>query len=355
MPPETVFVHSSNMLDGSGQPGAAISPHEAELLLDAYSQAVIAVAEQVAPAVVSIAATRRGALRTPQGTTPYDLPATGSGFLITPDGYILTNSHVVHGARRLEATLADGRTLPAELVGDDPATDLAVVRVQAGGLPVAGLGDSDRLRVGQLVIAIGNPYGFQASVTTGVISALGRSLRSQSGRLIENVIQTDVALNPGNSGGPLVDSHARVIGVNTAIIAGAQGMSFAIPANTARWIAGLLIKEGRVRRAFLGITAELRPVPGRLAREQRLVRGVGIAVIQVAPGGPADRAGIRPGDLLVSIDSLPLAGIDDLHRFLSRAAIGATVTVGVVRGGHLLTLPVTLAPEPEPGTSPSVR
>ncbi len=347
---KTILVHSTGGSNGSGQPGVSVSPEEAELLLDAYSQAVIAVVEQVAPAVVSIASTRRGTVRTPRGPAQYDLPGAGSGFLITPDGYILTNSHVVHGARRLEATLADGRTLPAELVGEDPATDLAVVRVQASGLPVAELGDSDRLRVGQLVIAIGNPYGFQASVTTGVVSALGRSLRSQTGRLIENVIQTDAALNPGNSGGPLVDSRARVIGVNTAIIAGAQGMSFAIPSNTARWVAGLLIKEGRVRRAFLGITAELRPVAGRIAREQRLARGVGISVLQVAPGGPADRAGIRPGDILASIDGIPLTGIDDLHRFLSRAAIGATVTVGVVRDGRLLALPVTLGAEQESST-----
>jgi S1-C subfamily serine protease len=350
MRPKTILLQSIGGLNGSGQPGGvSVSPEEAELLLDAYSQAVIAVVEQVAPAVVSITSTRRGMVRTPRGPAPYDLPGAGSGFLITPDGYILTNSHVVHGAQRLEVTLADGRTLPAELVGEDPATDLAVVRVQGSGLPVAELGDSDRLRVGQLVIAIGNPYGFQASVTTGVLSALGRSLRSQTGRLIENVIQTDAALNPGNSGGPLVDSRALVIGVNTAIIAGAQGMSFAIPSNTARWVAGLLIKEGRVRRAFLGITAELRPVPGRIAREQGLTRGVGISVLQVTPGGPADRAGIRPGDLLVSVDGLPLEGIDDLHRFLSRAAIGATVTVGVVREGRLLTLPVTLGAEPESG------
>lgn len=347
MRPETIFLHTRGNTSGAGN-GASppMSQEEAELLLDAFSQAVIAVVERVAPAVVSIAAVRQGRVRTARGVESYEMPGTGSGFLIAPDGYVLTNSHVVHGARRLEVTLADGRVLPAALVGDDPATDLAVVRVQDGGLPVVELGDSDRLRVGQLVIAIGHPYGFQASVTTGVVSALGRSLRSQNGRLIENVVQTDAPLNPGNSGGPLVDSRGRVIGVNTAIIAGAQGMSFAIPSNTARWVAGLLIKEGRVQRAFLGVTVELRPVPGRLAREQGLARGAGISVVQVAPGSPAEQAGVQPGDLLVSIDGVPLHGIDELHRFLSRAAVGSTVRLGVVRAGRLLTFPVVLGTEP---------
>jgi S1-C subfamily serine protease len=239
--------------------------------------------------------------------------------------------------------LADGRSIAARLVGDDPATDLAVIRIDASGLPTAPLGNSDRLRVGQLVIAIGNPLGFQATVTAGVVSALGRSLRGQSGRLIENVVQTDAALNPGNSGGPLVDSRGRVVGINTAIIQGAQGICFAIPVNTARWIAGLLIKDGHVRRAFLGITAEPRPLHPRIAREHGLAAAAGIAVVQVSAGSPADLAGIRPGDVIISLDDSPVKTIDDVHRYLSRAPIGATARLGVLRGGDRLDLTAVLS------------
>src|SRR5262245_5696712 len=230
--------------------GTPMGEEEAEAVLDAYSQAVVAVAEKVGPAVVNIAVSRRATAQTPRGPRQVEANGAGSGVIIAPDGYILTNSHVAHGATRLEVTLADGRTLPAELVGEDPATDLAVIRVAAAGLPVAAFGDSARLRVGQVVIAIGNPLGFQATVTAGVVSALGRSLRGQTGRPIENIIQTDAALNPGNSGGPLLDARGRVIGINTAVIQGAQGICFAVPANTARWVAGQLITSGRVRRAY---------------------------------------------------------------------------------------------------------
>ncbi len=331
-----------------GKPSAGrAGEEEAEALLDAYSLAVVTVAEKVGPAVVNISAVHRGTARTPRGLVPFEAPGAGSGVIIAPDGYILTNSHVVHGAARLEVTLADGRSFPARLVGEDPATDLAVISVDVTGLPIAQLGDSDRLRVGQLVIAIGNPFGFQATVTAGVVSALGRSLRSQSGRLIENMIQTDTALNPGNSGGPLVDSRGRVVGVNTAIISGAQGICFAIPVNTARWVTGMLIKEGRVRRAYLGIAGEPRPLHLRVLRQQGLTQTTAIGVLQVVPSSPAERAGLKPGDLIVALDGTPMSSVDDVHRFLTHAPIGASVRVGVLRGGQRLELPAVLDAAPQ--------
>jgi S1-C subfamily serine protease len=261
---------------------------------------------------------------------------------------VLTNSHVVHSAQRLEVTLADGRALPAQPVGEDPATDLAVIRINAAGLPTAQLGDSDRLRVGQLVIAIGNPLGFQATVTAGVVSALSRSLRSQSGQLIENIIQTDAPINPGNSGGPLVDSRGRVVGINTAIIQGAQGIGFAVPVNTARWVAGLLIKDGRVRRSFLGITSEVTPVHVRVAREHGLREAKGVGVIQVMRGSPAELAGIQVGDIIIGLNGTPVTSLDDIPRFLSRAAIGATMEVTVLRRNQRLDLNAVLGQMPEP-------
>lgn len=323
------------------------SADDAEALLDAYSQAVVRVAAKVGPAVVNISAVHRGTAQTLRGPVPFEAAGAGSGVIIAPDGYVLTNSHVAHSAARLEVTLADGRTFPARLVGDDPATDLAVVQIDGSGFPTAELGDSDRLRVGQLVIAIGNPLGFQATVTTGVVSALGRSLRSQSGRLIENVIQTDAALNPGNSGGPLVDSRGRVVGINTAIIAGAQGICFAIPSNTARWVAGLLIREGRVRRAYLGITGEIRRLPLRVGKGSASVVPAGVGILQVMPDSPAAAAGILPGDTIVALDDRPVNSLDDIHRFLSHAQIGATVHVGILRDGRRLELPVVLSEPPE--------
>jgi S1-C subfamily serine protease len=307
----------------------------------------VTVAAKVGPTVVNISAVHHGTARTPRGRVPFDAPSAGSGVIITPDGYILTNSHVAHDATKLEVTLADGSTYPARLVGDDPATDLAVISIFASGLTAAELGDSDQLRVGQLVIAIGNPYGFQATVTAGVVSALGRSLRSQSGRRIENMIQTDAALNPGNSGGPLVDSRGRTVGINTAIIAGAQGICFAIPINTARWVTGLLIKDGRVHRAFLGISGEARPLHPRIGRELGLPKPAGIIVQQVIPGGPAERAGLKAKDTILTIDGTPTGSVDDLQRYLSRAQIGATVEVGILRAGQRLGLPVILGPAPE--------
>jgi S1-C subfamily serine protease len=326
---------------------STIAVEEAEALLDAYSAAVVAVAERVGPAVVNIHSVRRGRARTPRGLVPFEAPGSGSGVIIAPDGYVLTNSHVVHDAATLEVSLADGRTFPAQPVGDDPATDLAVIRVAAGGLPAAELGDSDGLRVGQLVIAIGNPYGFQASVTAGVVSAIGRSLPSQSGRPIEGMIQTDAALNPGNSGGPLVDSRGRVVGINTAIIQGAQGLCFAIPVNTARWVAGLLINEGRVRRAYLGITGETRPFHVRIAREHGLTKTSGVGVIQVAPDGPAARAGIQERDVIVSLDGVSIASVEDLQRFLGRTPIGSSVRIGVLRRGGRQDLTAKLEAQPD--------
>jgi S1-C subfamily serine protease len=278
---------------------------------------------------------------------PFESAGAGSGVIITPDGYILTNSHVVHGAGRLAVTLADSRELAPHLVGDDPATDLAVIRVAADGLPTAELGDSDRLRPGQLVVAIGNPLGFQATVTSGVVSALGRSLRGRDGRPIENVIQTDAALNPGNSGGPLVDSRGRVVGINTAVINGAQGICFAVPINTARWVAGLLIKEGRVRRAFLGISGVTQPLPARLARAHGLARPSGVGVAQVVPGSPASAADIRERDVIIALDERPIATVDDLLRELSRAAVGTEVRIGVLRRGRPSDVSVRLVAAPD--------
>jgi S1-C subfamily serine protease len=309
-------------------------------VLDAYSRAVVSVVEEVGPTVVSIAAGGR--------TAPGrgERAGAGSGVLITPDGYALTNSHVVHAAGRLEVTLTDGRVLGATMVGDDPATDLAVIRVSAGSLPAATLGQSATLRVGQLVIAIGNPLGFQSTVSAGVVSALGRSLRGTTGRLIENVIQTDVALNPGNSGGPLVDSQGRVVGINTAIIAIAQGIAFAIPVDTARWVVSELLTRGRVRRAYLGLTGRTRPVDRRLARRLDLAQETVVEIMAVEPTSPAAQAGLREGDLIVALDAGPVMRIEDLHRALAVQAVGVPIAVRIIRVGTVLTLTVTPAEAP---------
>jgi S1-C subfamily serine protease len=321
-------------------------PHHAtpvadEQLLDAYSQAVIRVAEQVSPSVVNIEVHPR------QGATPRADPRLtpevhghGSGFLLTPDGFILTNSHVVQGAPQMGVTLADGRRFPAELIGDDPDTDVAIVRIQAPNLVPVHLGDAARVRVGQLVVAIGNPYGFQCTVTAGVVSALGRSLRSQSGRLIDNVIQTDAALNPGNSGGPLVTSRGEVIGVNTAMILPAQGLCFALAINTATFVAGRLIKDGHIKRGYLGLAGQNVPLPRHLVRQHRLAVTSGILVVSVEPHSPAQRAGLLPGDVLVGYAGRPLAGIDDLHRLLVEEQVGVRAPLTLLRSGALQRLDV---------------
>src|SRR5437899_6898039 len=290
-------------------------------LLDAYSEAVITAAERVNPSVVNIEfqqQNRRG--------------GSGSGFIFTPDGFILTNSHVVHGANGVEVTLSDGQRYQADKVGDDPDTDLAVVRITAANLVPATFGDSQSIRVGQLVIAIGNPYGFQCTVTSGVISALGRSLRSQSGHLIDNVIQTDAALNPGNSGGPLVTSNGEVIGVNTAVILPAQGICFAIAINTAKFVAGRLIKDGRIQRGFIGVAGQNVPLHRMLVRGHPLPVSSGIFVVGIEQNSPAQRAGLHEGDIIVGFGDRPVADIDALHRMLTDPQPDVNTTLTILRG-----------------------
>src|SRR5437867_4578146 len=280
------------------------SEHEPDAgLLDAYSRAVSGAVAGVRPSVVHIGVERQARRGRSQS-------GSGSGFIITPDGYLITNSHVAAGAVALHATLPDGRVVAGELVGDDPDSDLALVKVGAENLAYARLGDSSRVRVGQIAIAIGSPYGFQHTVTAGIVSALGRSMRAQTGRLLDNVLQTDAALNPGNSGGPLIDTQGLVIGVNTAVIFPAQGICFAIAASTAERVTIALIREGRVRRAYLGVGGQTLALPRRIVRHFELARASGVRVDSVAPGSPAARAGCAAGDVLVRLDDAPIANID---------------------------------------------
>jgi len=310
-------------------------------VLDAYSQAVMSVAAHVSPAVVNIEVqSQQGNPSRSDPRLAPDVRGNGSGFLFTPDGFILTNSHVVHGATQLMVTLADGRREAADLIGDDPDTDVAVVRIHAPHLVPARLGDSHTIRVGQLVVAIGNPYGFQCTVTAGVVSALGRSLRSQSGRLIDNVIQTDAALNPGNSGGPLVTSRGEVIGVNTAVIVQAQGICFAIGINTATFVAGRLIKDGRIKRSYIGVAGQNVPLGRHLVRRHTLAVPSGILVLSVEPQSPAQRADVHRGDVLVGYARHPVASIDDLHRLLVEEQVGISAPLVVLRGDEILTLDI---------------
>ena len=312
-----------------------------EAALDAYSQAVTSAAEKVGPAVVSVDVHHRTARRGGRGgggRASSEVPGHGSGFVFTPDGFILTNSHVVHDATRIDAAFGDGMRLRAELVGDDPDTDLAVVRTDPHSLAVAELGDSGRLRVGQLVVAIGNPLGFESTVTAGVVSALGRSFRSVTGRLIDDVIQTDAALNPGNSGGPLVDAHGRVIGVNTAVILPAQGICFAVGINTAKFVAGQLIRHGRIRRGRIGVAGQNVPLLRLARRAHGLDAKSGVLVTGVEPNSPAAQAGIKAGDIIVRFDGQAVAGIDDLHRLLSAERIGNPTVAVVLRGAERLEL-----------------
>ncbi len=301
------------------------SPPTDDQLLDAYSRTVTGVVDRVGPSVVSIGA-RVQAQHSPEQS------AAGSGVIITPDGFVLTNNHVIAQATTIEVGLTDGSSLSGHVVGSDPDTDLAVLRVGASGLPAAELGDSEKLRVGQVAIAIGNPLGFQSTVSAGVISALGRALRSQSGRLIENMIQTDVALNPGNSGGPLVDSRGRVIGINTAMVSMAQGISFAIPVNTAKWVVGELILNGRVTRLHLGIAGQTRELPRRIQHQLGLKASTAVQVVAVEEGSTAQRAGLRPGDVIVEIDGQSTATVDDIHHSLSRPAASGSLILAIIRG-----------------------
>ena len=314
--------------------GAGVEPLELADAgaLDAYSRAVVGAVERVGPAVVHLEVTGV-APPDPRRRRPQESVGAGSGFFFTPDGFLLTNSHVVHGARQVRATLADGGTYAAYPVGDDAETDLAVLKVDHAVPAWAALGDSGHIRQGQLVVAIGNPLGFQATVTAGVVSALGRTMRAQSGRLIDGVIQTDAALNPGNSGGPLVDARTQVVGVNTAIIAGAQGICFAIPANTAEFVASRLIRDGRVRRSYIGVVGQSIALTRRHAQRFQLAVLGGVLVVDVAPGSPADRAGLRTRDIIVGFAGGVVGTVDDLQRLLTEELIGRDAELSILRGG----------------------
>jgi S1-C subfamily serine protease len=317
-------------------PGTSTAAQGDTALLDEYSRTIVSAVERLTPSVVNIesrAERMRG--------------GSGSGFIIAPDGFILTNSHVVHGAREIDVNLSDGREFRAQLVGDDPDTDLAVIRVDAPQqLSHVRLADSEMLRVGQIAIAIGNPLGFQASVTAGVISALGRSMHAQSGRLIDNIIQTDAALNPGNSGGPLANFAGEVIGVNTAMIRPAQGICFAIASNTAKLIAGWLIKEGRIRRGYIGVAGQTAPLHRRVARFYHLANESGAMVVSVEKGSPAEHSRVRPDDVIVAFNDEPITSVHDLHKKLVGDRIGTPCKLTVLRGTEQLTIYVTPAEMP---------
>src|SRR5260370_291606 len=321
-----------------GSAATQTSVTDAELL-DDYSRTVTGVAARGSPSVVNVEVHHR--VRSRRQRFEQEAQGGGSGFIFTPDGFVLTNSHVVHGATKIETTLLDGRRYTADLIGDDPDTDLAVIRIAAPNVLPVELGESKSLRVGQLVIAIGNPYGFQYSVTAGVVSALGRSLRSQSGRLIDDVIQTDAALNPGNSGGPLVASDGKVIGVNTAIIRPAQGICFATGIDTAKFVAGKLIRDGRISRSFIGVAGQNVPLPRRLVRYYNLVVETAILIVSFEENSPAHKAGLREGDLIVGFAGHPVAGIDQLHRILTGERAVQSVPVEVIRGTDRLAVKAT--------------
>lgn len=339
------LINDTPSLDAAAE-GIAPPAGDDLLLLDAYSRAVIGAVEKVSPSVVFIEVEQRPRERRRDRRAPEEGRGSGSGFIFTPDGFIITNSHVVHDATRIEVTLPDGRRERADLVGDDPDTDIAVIRISAPGLTAATLGDSSVLRVGQLVVAIGNPYGFQTTVTAGVVSALGRSLRSTSGRLIDSVIQTDAALNPGNSGGPLVNSRGEVIGVNTAIIRMAQGICFSIAINTARFVALRLMRDGEIRRGYIGLGGQTAPIHRRIVRYFGLPVETGVLVLSTEANSPARRAGLREADVIVGFDGQAVTGIDDLHRLLTEQGIGTRSTLDVIRDTERLTL--AIVPEASP-------
>jgi len=330
-PAAVSLLNESQPRDGSGSIGISDVSSD-DSLLDEYSRSVVSAVSRVSPAVVNI--------EIEQGTKgrPRNVAGSGSGFVITPDGFILTNSHVVHQATRITVNLSDGRDCLAQLVGDDPETDLAVIRIDAPQLVHVRLADSESLRVGQIAIAIGNPLGFQASVTAGVISALGRSMHSQSGRLIDNIIQTDAALNPGNSGGPLVNSAGEVIGVNTAMIRPAQGICFAIASNTAKLVAGWLIRDGRIRRSYIGVAGQNMPLHRRVIRFYNLPLETGVLVASVEKDSPAQHAGLREGDIIVAFNERPVGTIHDLHKMLVSEQIGVAAKLVAIRHTEKLEL-----------------
>ncbi len=333
-------------------PAVQSSPHQDEnsTLLDAYSSAVVGAVDRVGPSVAHLEVTLASSPPTrARGRRSADAERTGagSGFVFTPDGFLLTNSHVVESASRIRATFADGESHAAEVVGVDPDTDLAVLRVDVPSLIAATLGDSSRLRAGQVVIAIGNPLGFSSTVTSGVVSALGRTMRSQSGRLIDGVIQTDAALNPGNSGGPLVDSRGEVVGINTAIIAGAQGICFAVPVNTARFVIPQLIRDGRVRRGWIGVSGQTITLSRRRLHLSHLDGTGGVLVTAVMANSPAESAGLRPRDIVVELAGARVGSVDDLQRLLVHEEIGHTVPITVMRDGARRIFPLI------PGDSPA--
>lgn len=312
------------------------TPITEEEILDAYSNAVVSVAEKVSPAVVKIEVEQIGNFRgrrQPQGNS-------GSGFLFTPDGFVLTNSHVVHKANKLNVILHDGNRHEANLVGEDPDTDLAVIRINAPNLQSLKLGSSSNLKVGQMAIAVGNPYGFQTTVTSGIVSALGRSLRSNSGRLIDDIIQTDAALNPGNSGGPLVNSRGEVIGVNTAVILPAQGICFAVAVDTAKFVAARLIRDGKIRRSYIGVAGQNVPIPRKIVKHYNLSKETGILVISFEKDSPAYQAGLKEGDIIVEFAETPIAGIDELHRLLTEDRVGKREWLTIVRGSEKMNISI---------------
>jgi len=309
-------------------------------MLDAYSQAVVRAVERVTPSIVNVEVKYLAKSHPGSKRPSVERPGSGSGFIFTPDGFILTNSHVVHGATEVRVALPDGTRYSADMIGDDPGTDLAVIRITAPNCPTVTLGDSQKIKVGQLAIALGNPYGFQSTVTAGIVSALGRSLRSQSGRLIDNVIQTDAALNPGNSGGPLVNSAGEVIGVNTAIIQSAQGICFAIGINTAKFVAGRLIKDGKIRRGYIGIAGQNASIHRRIVRYYNLPSEKGVLVTSTENRSPARNAGITMGDIIIAFDNQVIQEIDDLQRMLTEKEIGIKIPVTIIRRTEKLDLEV---------------
>jgi S1-C subfamily serine protease len=326
---EVDFLLNNDFSDSSGQQLAESSE---DLLMDSYSKAVIRASGIVSPAVVNInVAIKRSSQR--QRT---ERGGSGSGFLFTPDGFILTNSHVVHNAVKIDIILTDGRKFKADLIGDDPDTDLAVIRIDSPGIAPVNFGDSGKIKVGQLVIAIGNPYGFQTTVTAGVISALGRTLRAQSGRLIDNVIQTDAALNPGNSGGPLVNSLGEIIGVNTAAILPAQNICFSTAINTAKFVAGKLIKDGKIKRSYIGIAGQDVPIHRRIVYYYNLNVSKGILITSIEKNSPAFNAGLLPGDIITGFNNYNISGIDDLHKQLTDIQVGVNSTINILRSTNLM-------------------